>query len=128
MTLAQRGSLAVDAAEPGFYVVRASGRLDRSTATRVVRLVDARARLTTLEFTTTRHILVDLSNVAQVEPGALDLLRHARRSATGAGMTLHLTGCDAVAAAMALRERQALATLARFPTVAVAVEVLGAAG
>ncbi|HEY0815664.1 MAG TPA: STAS domain-containing protein [Pseudonocardia sp.] len=125
MTLAHRGSLAVDAAEPAYYVVRASGTLDRSTATRVVRLVDARARLATLNFTTTQHILVDLSGVTQVEPGALELLRHARHSAVGAGMTLHLTGCDAVVAGLGLRERQALATLPRFPTVAVAVEVLG---
>lgn len=127
MTLAQRGSLAVDAAEPAFYIVRASGRLDRSTATRIVRLVDARVRLLTLGLTTTRHILVDLANVAPVEPGALELLRHARHSATGGGLTLHLTGCDAVVAALGLRERQALAALPRFPTVAVAMEVLGAA-
>jgi ABC-type transporter Mla MlaB component len=127
MTLAQRGSLAVDAAEPAFYVVRASGTLDRSTATRVVRLVDARARLASLAFTGTRHILLDLANVAAVEPGALELLRHARQSAVGAGMTLQLTGCDAMVAGLGLRERQALASLPRFPTVAVAMEVLGVA-
>lgn len=125
MTLAQRGSLAVDVAEPAFYVVRASGTLDRSTATRVVRLVDARASLAKLAFTSTRHVLLDLTNVAAVEPGALDLLRHARHSAVGAGMTLHLTGCDAVIAGLGLRERQTLAALPRFPTVAVAMEVLG---
>lgn len=127
MTLAQRGSLAVDAADAAFYVVRASGTMDRATATRVVRLVDARARMMTLGFTTSRHILLDLANVAAVEAGALDLLRHAHNSAAGAGMTLHLTSGDAVVAALALRERQVLAVLPRFPTVAVAMEVLGSA-
>jgi ABC-type transporter Mla MlaB component len=128
MTLAQRGSLAVDAANPAFYVVRVSGTLDRATATRVVRLVDARARMVALGFTTTRHILLDLANVAAVGPGALDLLRHARHSAADAAMTLHLTSCDAAVAVLALRERQALSALPRFPTIAVAMEVLGAAG
>lgn len=127
MTLAQRGTLAVDAAEPSFYVVRVSGTVDRSTATRVVRLVDARSRMVTLGFTCTRHVVIDLGNVAQVRPGALDLLRQARDSAAGAGMTLHLTGCDVVAAALGLRERQALTSLPRFPTVPVAMEALAEA-
>jgi ABC-type transporter Mla MlaB component len=126
MTLAQRGSLAVDATEPAFYVVRASGALDRSTATRVIRLVDARARMVALGFTATRHVLVDLADVATIQTGALDLLPHARHSAAGADMTLHLTGCDALVAGIGLRERQALAALPRFPTVAVAMEVLTA--
>ena len=127
MTLAQRGTLAVDAAEPSFYVVRVSGTVDRSTATRVVRLVDARARLVTLGFTRTRHVVIDLANVAEVRPGALDLLRQARDSAADAGMTLHLTGSDVVAAALGLRERQALTSLPRFPTVPVAMEALAEA-
>src|ERR1700749_1872813 len=102
MTLAQRGSLAVAATEPAFYVVRAAGALDRSTATRIVRLVDARARMVVLGFTATRSILVDLTNVTSVQPGALDLLPPAQHSAAGAGMTLHLTGCDALVAGLGL--------------------------
>jgi ABC-type transporter Mla MlaB component len=127
MTLAQHGTLAVDAAEPPFYVVRVSGTVDRSTATRVVRLVDARSQMVALGFTGTRHVVIDLANVAQVQPGALDLLRRARDSAAGAGMTLHLTGCDVVVAALGLRERQALTSLPRFPTVPVAMEALAEA-
>ncbi len=124
MTLAQRGSLAVDTAEPAFYVVRVEGTLDRATATRIVRLVDARTRMVALGFTGTRHVLVDLDGVEEVRPGALELLRHARHSTDGARMTLHLTGCGGVVAGLALRERQGLTALPQFPTVSVAMGAL----
>jgi ABC-type transporter Mla MlaB component len=77
--------------------------------------------LVALGYASTRHILVDLAQVAKAQMGALDLLRNARRSARTAGVTLHLTGCGAAIAVLGLSERRALIELPLFPNVAVAL-------
>lgn len=124
MTLAHAGALAFDAARPDVYIVRVSGTFDRSTANRLVRLVDARVRLATLGYAGTHHILVDLAHVSEVQRGALDMLRRARRTVARAGVTMHLIGCGTAVARSGLSERSALIELPTYPNLAVALRAL----
>jgi hypothetical protein len=121
MTLAHPAPMAIDVPGPGAYTIRLRGHVDRLTGARLLRLVDARLQLARHGHTPTRHILVDVTDVDSIGPGALAALTHAQHATGRCGVTFDLVGAGALAARLGTADRQALARFRSFPTVAAAL-------
>jgi anti-anti-sigma regulatory factor len=94
-------ALVVEAPVKGVIVIRVAGQLDRTTAHRLVQVLDSQ-----LQFRTTEdqpglapaptdqqyRLVVDLSDVGRVEPNGLHALQHAHYVARETRMTLETTG------------------------------------
>jgi hypothetical protein len=128
MTLAHPAPMAIDVPEPGVYTIRLRGHLDRLTGARLLRLVDARLQLARLGHAATRHVLIDLTDVDSIGPGALAALTHADHAAGRCGVTFDLVGTAALAGRLGTADRQALSRFRSFPTVAAALRTPEAEG
>jgi anti-anti-sigma regulatory factor len=71
-------------------VVLVSGRLDRTTAPRVARLVGQQVALLGVG----GHLVVDLSGVQVLDAGGAEALRHLHDAVRSASAHLHLSGVD----------------------------------
>jgi hypothetical protein len=121
MTLAHSAPMAIDVPGPGAYTIRLRGHLDRLTGARLLRLVDARLQLARHRHAATRHILVDVTDVDSIGPGAVAALSHAHHAAGRCAVTFDLVGAGALAGRLGTADRQALARFRSFPTVAAAL-------
>jgi anti-anti-sigma regulatory factor len=96
-------TLAVEDPAAGVIVVRVAGDLDRSTAPRLARLLDAQldrcleaSRGGTARTADGRpHLIIDLGGVRNFGAGGLLVLRHAQYTADQADLGLALTGLTA---------------------------------
>jgi anti-anti-sigma regulatory factor len=121
MTIAHAASLAIEVPTPATYVIRVSGDLDRLSATRLLRLVDARLQLVALGQCPTAHIVVDLTNVHDFHANALPALHHAHHAAGGRNVSLELVAAKALAQRLEAQKRQALSMYRSFPSVEAAL-------
>lgn len=122
------GRLTVEAPAAEIRLIRACGVLDRSSAARLLRLVDAELSLVR----TGRHrlsgLIVDLSAVHSLERGGPETLRHARYACARLGIDLVLSGCGVDGPSQALPARTRLAEFRSFPTAGAALHALGRCG
>jgi hypothetical protein len=117
------GSLSLAQLTSTISAISLTGRIDRSTAMRVLRLVDARIRMAELGQVRTRHLLLDLTRVERLVPGSGPLLRSAALAAAAASITLCRVGRPREG--MGLVEQQAVSGMRYFPDVDSALAGLG---
>lgn len=112
-------ALAVENPTATITVVRVAGDLNRASAPRLARLVDA--RLDRCVETGRSHLVVDLACVRNFGPGGLHVLRHAQFAGAQAGVVVHLTGLADRAGLLPRWVPEIVARFDSFPTVEAAV-------
>jgi hypothetical protein len=122
MTFVYAASLSIEVPTPATYVIRVSGDLDRLSATRLLRLVDARLQLVAQGQCPTAHIIIDLTDVHDFYATAMPALHHAHHAAGGRGVSLELLGAKALAERLGAQERQALSMYRSFLSVEAALQ------
>jgi anti-anti-sigma regulatory factor len=116
--------LAVENPAAGVVVVRVAGDLDRSTAPRLARLLDAQldrclevGRGGTARTADGRpYLIVDLGGIRYFGPGGLLVLRHAQYTADQADIGLVLTGLTARAGLLPAWAAELVAGFPGLPT------------
>jgi hypothetical protein len=117
--------LAIFGPRPDVHVIAAAGMLDQVVSTRLLRLVDARIRLRHLGTASTRHIVLDLTQVDSATTSAVEtLVRAARTAQRRHGLGLHVVGFDAVAGRLPLQARQLAGRMSRYPDLDAALQAL----
>ncbi|MFR9804476.1 STAS domain-containing protein [Pseudonocardia sp. RS010] len=106
------------------YVVAVQGVLDRILSTRLLRLVDARVRISCVHRRATKHLVVDLCNVPAVGRGGLELLEHARHATDAHGLSLHLVAPDPQPWPLSRRARELVSRVGVFSSVDEALRLL----
>ncbi|AEA24830.1 STAS domain-containing protein [Pseudonocardia benzenivorans] len=85
--------VAVEKPEPDVVVVRVAGTLDRTTSTRLLRVVEMQVHVPGLiRRVRPRRVLVDLASVSRVDAHGLCALRRAESLARRGGVRLQVTG------------------------------------
>lgn len=128
MPLVEVAQLAVDRPALGVVVIRVAGNLDRTSAVRILGLVEqqlliARSRPDMCDV----GIVVDLSGVRHFGTGGLDILCEADRRAGRAGKQVHVTGLDARQGVLPQPVADVIPQLRTLPTVEVALKRLAVA-
>lgn len=116
--------LTVDTVGPGTRLIRAVGTLDRGTAARLLRLVDAQLALVRGGRRAFAGLVLDLAGIRHFEEAGVQALRHVRYSCARLGIAVHLTGGTERGVLLPVRARQVLGEFSNFPTVEVAVTAL----
>lgn len=112
---------------PVARLIRVAGRLDRSAARCVLRLVDAQLAVAAGGHRAVAHLVIDVEAVSCFEPGGLEVLRDAVPHADRHGVTLWVSGCGGRVHLLPLRSRQALGLFRTFPTAELALDALAGA-
>ncbi|MFR9800953.1 STAS domain-containing protein [Pseudonocardia sp. RS010] len=118
------GRLAISGPRPDVHVIAVEGALDPVAAIRLLRLVDARIRLRALGTGSTRHIVLDLTDVDSATTSGIETLIRAARNAEAHGIGLHVVGFGGVAGRLPLEARQLVGRLSRYPDLAAALHAL----
>lgn len=116
--------LTVETPVASVRLIRVAGRLDRTAAASVLRLLGVQLELIREWHRAVTDLVIDVGAVQCFEPGGLDSLRHAPYSAGRRGLGVYLSGCGGRAHLLPLHARKALSEFRTFPSADVAVRVL----
>jgi hypothetical protein len=94
---------------------------------RLLRMLDGHLARVGLGRSTTRHIVIDLSDTRAADVTALDALKHAAYATRQLHVGLHLVGSGRLAAHRPLSAHRRLSHLSTYPTVEAALHALTAA-
>ncbi|MEQ3549478.1 STAS domain-containing protein [Pseudonocardia nematodicida] len=112
--------MAVETAAPGVRLIRLAGRLDRSGAEALGRLIDAQCACGR----SAAHLIVDLSGIGAFDAQATETLGAVVARSRCEGVHVHLAGCGGRAELLPLRARQVLRRCGAYPSAEVAVRAL----
>ncbi len=109
--------------DPRVHVIEVEGRLDRATAARLLRLIDARLRLVAGGQVRTRRVVLDLRHATELDVGAATVLDRAHQTCRQHGVAFALAGLSPVT--IPLPARQAISRLPTFPQLEAALAAAG---
>jgi anti-anti-sigma regulatory factor len=114
----------VEAPIPAVRLIRLAGRLDRTAAASVLRVVSVQLDLVAGGHQAVTDLVLDIEQVHCFEPGGLESLRHAPYTAGQRGIGVCLSGCGGRVAQLPLQAGRLLSEFRTFPTSEVALEML----
>ncbi|MBP2371931.1 hypothetical protein [Pseudonocardia parietis] len=114
----------VDSPRADLYRIQPCGILNTRVGARVLRQVDFRLQLVDDGSVQTRHVMIDLSEVAAATPQGLRALPHGHYATRRRGIGFHLIGGGHLASKLGPPERALLAGIGGFPDLDAALHAL----